>query len=203
MGCDGTHKGRSYGYNQNLPGTQPERPLPSKVLGDDRDEPLQTSQDRSMDHDRSRRRPVWIRRLIRSTIFEVESLWELEIQLNRRALERPFQSVFDRDVYLGTVERSVSRVYLPVPRVVFLERLRELLFYANVSSYEANAVGNHFWSIIAVIVSVRWENLELNREPRNTRRSGGGDGDEEMTHSLSFIPSLDLTEVIFWSSGEF
>ena len=125
---DGTYKGNSHGYHQNLPGTYPERPLPGKVLSDDRDEPLQTSQDRSVDHHRSRRRLVWIRRLFWSTILEVESLRKLEIQLNRRALERPLQSVFDRDVYLGTVERSVSRIHLPISRVMFLQRFCELLF---------------------------------------------------------------------------
>ena len=114
------------------------------MLSDNRDEPLHTSQDRSMDHDRSRRRLVWIRRLFRSTILEVEPLRELEIQLNRRALEGPLQSIFDRDVYLGTVERSVSRVHLPFPRVVFLERFRQLLFYARVSWYGESAVGSHF-----------------------------------------------------------
>ena len=72
-----------------------------------------------MDHDRS----VGFRRLFRPTIFEVEPLRKLEIQLDRRALEGSLQSVSDRDIYLGTVERSVSWVHLPVPRMVFLERL--------------------------------------------------------------------------------
>jgi len=124
----GTYEGRSHGDHQNLPGTQPERPLSSKVLGDDRDESLQTSQDRSMNHDRSRGWLVGIRRFFRSTILEVKPLGKLEIQLNRGALEGPFQGIFDRDVYLGTVKRSISRVNLPFPRVVFLERFRELLF---------------------------------------------------------------------------
>ena len=123
-GRTGAYVGDSHGDHQDLPGTQPERPLSSKVLGDDRDKPLQTSQNRPMDHDR----PVGLRRLFRPTIFEVEPLGKLEIQLDRRALEGSLQSVSDRDIYLGTVERSVSRVHLPVPRVVFLERLRELLF---------------------------------------------------------------------------
>jgi len=154
-----------------------------------------------MDHDRSRRRPARIRRLFRSTILEVEPLRKLEIQLNRRALEGPLQSVFDRDIYLGTVKRSVTRVDLPPPGMVFLERFRQLLFYARVSYYRASAVGNHFWGIIAATEPVGWENSELNREPRNA--SGGGGGNGQRTHSLGFIPSLNLTKVIFRSSGEF
>lgn len=98
------------------------------MFSDDRDEPLQTPQDRSMDHDWSRRRLVWIRRLFRPAVLEVEPLGELEIQLDRRALEGPFQSVLDRDVYLGAVERPVSWVHLPFSRVMFLERFPELLF---------------------------------------------------------------------------
>ena len=81
-----------------------------------------------MHHDRSRWWLIWIRRLFRSTVFKVEPFWELEIQLNSSALEGPLQGVFDRDVYLWTVERTVSRIYLPIPRVVFLESFRELLF---------------------------------------------------------------------------
>lgn len=115
-----------------------------------------------MNHDWSRRRPARIRRLFRSTILEVEPLRELEIQLNRRALEGPLQSVFDRDIYLGTVKRSVTRVDLPPPRMVFLERLRQLLFYARVSYHRASAVGNHFWGIIAAAEPVGWENSESN-----------------------------------------
>ena len=81
-----------------------------------------------MDHNRSRWWLVRIRRFFRSTVFEVEPIWKLEIQLDGCALEGPLQGVFDRNVYLWAVECSVSRVHLPFPRVVFFERFRELLF---------------------------------------------------------------------------
>ena len=127
MNGTGTYEGRSHGDYQDLPRTQPERPLSSKVLGDDRNEPLQTSQDRSVNHNRPRRWLVRIVRVLRSTILEIKPLGKLEIQLNRGALERPFQGIFDGDIYLGTVECPIPRVNLPVSRVVFLKRFRELL----------------------------------------------------------------------------
>ena len=80
-----------------------------------------------MNHDRSRGWLVRIRRLFRPTVLEIKPLRELEIQLNRGALEGPFQSIFDRDIYLGAVKRSIPRTNLPVSRVVLLKRFRELL----------------------------------------------------------------------------
>jgi len=184
----GTYKGRSHGDHQNLPGTQPERPLSSKVLGNYRDEPLQTSQDRSMDHDRPRGWLVGICRLFRSAILEVKPLGKLEIQLNRGALEGPFQGVLDCDVYLGTVERPISRVNLPFPRVVFLECFRQLLFTSphRVSFDEASAVET-IWGIIVISNQwVEWENSGTNRDPRNTRREGrGGDDSQPQLRSKS------------------
>lgn len=129
----GTYERGSNGDYQNLPRAQPERPLPSEMLGDDRDEPLQASQNCPMDHDRSCWRLVGIRCLFRPTVFEVKPLWKLEIQLDGCTLERALQGVSDRDVYLWTVERSVTRVDLPFPRVVFLERFRELLFASTIT----------------------------------------------------------------------
>ena len=87
MGSTGTYERSRHGDYQNLPGTQPERPLSGKVLGRNRDEPLQTSQDRSMNHDRSRGWPIGIRRLFRTTVLEIKPLRKLEIQLNRGTLE--------------------------------------------------------------------------------------------------------------------
>ena len=138
MDWTGTYEGRSHGDYQNLPWTQPERPLSSKVLGDNRDEPLQTSQDRPMNHDRPRRWLIRIRRLFRPTVLEIKPLGKLEIQLNRGTLERPFQGIFDGDIYLGAVERSVPRVNLPVSRVVPFERFRELLIIHRVGRAQLN-----------------------------------------------------------------
>ena len=81
-----------------------------------------------MDHHRSRRWLARIRRIPRSPVLEVEPFRKLEIQLNRRALERPLQRVFDRDIYLGTVERPVARVNLPISGVVIIKRFPQLLF---------------------------------------------------------------------------
>lgn len=144
-----------------------------------------------MDHDRSRRRLARIRRIFRSTILEVESLRKLEIQLDRCALEGALQSVFDRDVYLGTVERPVSRIHLPFPRVMVLERFRQLLL-CEPQLWGVCVWGERMGMIAVESVIGRWSGAEL--------KAGGG---EKQTHSLSFIPSLDLTEIIFRSSGEF
>ena len=98
------------------------------MLSDNRDKPLQTSQDRSVDHDWSRGWLVRIRRLFRSTVLQIKPFGKLEIQLNRGTLEGPLQGVFDGNIYLGTVERSISWINLPFSRVVLFERFCELLF---------------------------------------------------------------------------
>ena len=189
MSRTGTYEGRSHGDHQNLPGAYPEWPLPGKMLSDDRDEPLQTSQDRSMDHHRSRRWFAGIRRVFRSTILQVKSLRKLEVQLNRGALERPFQGILDGNIYFGAVEGSIPRVHLPISGVVLIERFRELLFthrFRCMERPQLDNLGDHGRQ------SVAWESPG----PRAEERLGG------MTHSLSFVPSLDLTEVIIRPSGE-
>ena len=95
------------------------------MFGDDTDEPVQASEDRTVDHDGPQRRFVEIRHLLHRAILEVEPLG----QLNRRALEgAPHWCVADGDVDLGAVESAVARVDLPLAGVVRVEGFRELLF---------------------------------------------------------------------------
>lgn len=59
--------------------------------------------------------------------LEVEPLGELEIKLDRRALEGPLQRVADGNVDLGAVEGSVARVEVPFAGVLLVEGCTELL----------------------------------------------------------------------------
>jgi hypothetical protein len=92
------------------------------VLRNNRDESLQAAQDRPVDDDGPRHDG-----LVRGAIPQVEALRQLEVQLDRRALERPAQRVTDGNVDLGPVERAVAGIQLPLAGVVLFERLRELL----------------------------------------------------------------------------
>ena len=94
------------------------------MFGDDTDEPVQASEDRTVDHDGPQRRFVEIRHLLHRAILEVEPLG----QLNRRALEGAPQRVANGDVELGAVESTVARVDLPLAGVVRVEGFLELLF---------------------------------------------------------------------------
>lgn len=60
-------------------------------------------------------------------VLEVESLRKLEIELNRGTLERAPQSVTDRDINLGSVECTIARIEFPLPGVVPLKRVLQLL----------------------------------------------------------------------------
>ena len=106
------------------------------MLRDDRNEPLQTTQDRTVDDHRARGRLARLGHcgLVRATVFEVEPLRELEVELDRGALERPAESVADGDVDLGAVECTVAWVDLPLAGVELLERLLELLFIEYISA---------------------------------------------------------------------
>ena len=78
-----------------------------------------------MDHDGAR----WGARVgvLGRSVLEVESLRQLEVELDRCALEGALEGVADRDVDLGAVERAVAWVELPFAGVVLFEGLFELL----------------------------------------------------------------------------
>lgn len=105
---------------------QPERPLPRIMFRDNRDEPLQTAQDRTMDDHGSRRRLVC--RVVGGPVLEVEPLGELEVELNGGALEGSFERVADGDVDLGPIKCAVAWVQFPFSGVFFIEGAAELLW---------------------------------------------------------------------------
>ena len=99
------------------------------MLSDDRNEPLETAKDSTVDDDGTRRRPVaGVGGVVSRAILEVEALRQLEVELNGRALERPAERIANLDVDLGAVERAVARVQLPRAREVTVQHARELLF---------------------------------------------------------------------------
>lgn len=106
-------------------------PFPAKVLRNDGDEPFETSQDGTVNHHRSRRGLVRVRRLVRGAVLEVEPLRELKVELDGRTLERSAQCVLDVNVDLGTVEGTVSWIDSPLPGVLLVEGLFQLLYHAQ------------------------------------------------------------------------
>jgi hypothetical protein len=83
-----------------------------------------------MNHDWSTRSAVGLllcRLVLRRAVFEIEALGELEVELNRRALEGPFERVLNGDVDFRTIECAVAGVELPPARIVLLEDISELL----------------------------------------------------------------------------
>lgn len=65
--------------------------------------------------------------VVRPTILEIESLRKLEVQLYRSTLVRSFESILNGDIDLGTIERAVTRVELPFPRLEALKGVLQLL----------------------------------------------------------------------------
>ena len=92
------------------------------MLGNDCDEPLQATQDRSVDNDRPRHDTF-----IGGSILQIEPLGQLEVELDSRTLEGAAQSIADGDVNLGAVEGTVAWVELPFAWIVPVEGLGELL----------------------------------------------------------------------------
>jgi hypothetical protein len=76
-----------------------------------------------MDH----HRPREIVPSLGSTVFEVESLGELEVELNCGTLVGPLERVLDRDVDFGAVEGTVAWVEVPFARLEPVEDGLELL----------------------------------------------------------------------------
>ena len=95
------------------------------MLRNNGDEPLQATQDSSVDDHRSGGRFVCC--VVGGSVFEVEPLGELEVQLDRSALEGALERVTDGDVDLRTVESAVSWIELPFTGVFFVEGTAELL----------------------------------------------------------------------------
>lgn len=80
-----------------------------------------------MDDDRARRGLASVGCLVRAAVLEVEALGQLEVELDRCALVRALERVANGDVDLGSVERAVSGVDLPLARVELFKRAFQLL----------------------------------------------------------------------------
>ena len=100
---------------------KPERERPGEVLDQDPHETLEAAVDGSVEHDGP------MLRAIRADKVQVELLGHLEIELDRTALPRPADAVFEMEVYLRSVESAVARVDGEL-RPGFLERFFERAF---------------------------------------------------------------------------
>jgi hypothetical protein len=96
------------------------------MLCDDNKEALEAAKDGTVNNNRPRRGFVAL--FLRRTVFEVESDRQLEVQLDGRALMRPFQRVVDVDVDLGTVESAVTGIERPLAGIVPLKNRFQLLY---------------------------------------------------------------------------
>lgn len=86
-----------------------------------------------MNDDRPRRWLVRIDLILSRAVLQVEPLRQLEIELDRSALEGTTKGVSDFDIDLGTVKSTISGVQFPLPGILSVERLRELLEGMNIS----------------------------------------------------------------------
>lgn len=102
-------------------------PFPCKVLSNDRNESLETSEDRAMDNHRSCGGFVRTLGIFGRTVLQVETFRKLEIELNGCALEGPPECVSDGDINFGSVERTISGIDFPFTRVLIFECFFELL----------------------------------------------------------------------------
>jgi hypothetical protein len=84
-----------------------------------------------MNHHRSRRGLVRVRRLVGRAVLEVEPLRKLKVELDGRTLERSAQRVLDVNVNLRAVESTVSWIDCPLPGVLLVEGLFQLLYQAQ------------------------------------------------------------------------
>jgi hypothetical protein len=80
-----------------------------------------------MDDNWATRRFIKTGCLISRPIFQIEAFRQLEVELNRCTLKRSTKSVTDGYVNFGTVEGTVPRIEVPLPRVPFVERITKLL----------------------------------------------------------------------------
>lgn len=104
------------------------------MLRNDRNESFQATQNRTVDNDGSRGRFVCgTLAIFGRSVFQLESLGELEVELDGGALERTTEGISDGDVDLGAVEGSVAWVDLPLAWVLLLESLFELLRMSDVT----------------------------------------------------------------------
>lgn len=65
--------------------------------------------------------------VIRPAIPELETLGQLEVELDCRALVCAPKRVADLDVNLGAIERAVSWIFLPLSGLEFVECITQLL----------------------------------------------------------------------------
>lgn len=112
------------------------------MLRNNGDEPFETSQDGTVNHHWPRRGLVWVRHFLRGAVLEVEPFRELKVELDGRALERPTEGIFDVNVNLGTIESTISRVHSPLPSVLLIEGLLQLLYRCAVSKSWSSQSGD-------------------------------------------------------------
>ena len=83
------------------------------MFGDDGDKPLKASDESSVDDNGPRGRSVGIVVIFSTTVFELEPLRELEVELDGGTLERTLQCVPDGNIDFWTIEGAITCIQLP------------------------------------------------------------------------------------------
>ena len=91
------------------------------MLSDNSYESFQASQDSTMYNNGSRGWLIRVIGLLSRTIFQVEPLGQLEVELYCGTLEWSLESVTDGDVDFWPVESSIAWVEVPFAGVMFVE----------------------------------------------------------------------------------
>ena len=92
------------------------------------DEPFETSKNCSVNHHWSRGglvRSLFV--VVGAAILQVETLRQLEVELDRRALEGSFESILDCDINFWAIEGTIAWIKFPFPGVELVQRLLQLL----------------------------------------------------------------------------
>eukprot|EP00053_Salpingoeca_punica_P013384 m.120929 g.120929 ORF g.120929 m.120929 type:complete len:748 (-) comp16189_c0_seq1:23-2266(-) len=111
------------GDDERLAGREPEGPLAAVVLREDGDHTLDRAKHGAVHNHRARRDAL---DTLGGSVLELETLRQLEVELNGGALVSAAKSILDLDVNLGAVEGAIAR--LDLPRVAKLvERILQRL----------------------------------------------------------------------------
>lgn len=102
-------------------------PFPSEVLSNDGNEPLETSENSTVNDHRPCRGFIGTLGILGRTILQVKTFRELEIELDRSALEGPPERISDGNVDFGSVECTIPGVDFPFAGVLLIECFFQLL----------------------------------------------------------------------------
>ena len=91
--------------NDGLYGRQPKRERACKMLYKNADKSLYRAENNAVNHNGA------VLFAVGTRVFKIKSLWKLEVKLNSTALPGSAERIFNVEVKLRTVERTVALIY--------------------------------------------------------------------------------------------